>query len=134
MRDFVASLGANPNNVHDNVFNSFLNIEEAGIFIGAIFDYVESGGRYSDYFRQSLLNNKYPSLISDYPIAGKSGWTYPSAWHEMAIIYAPSPFVLAILSIHRRGSEEDFRLFGEISMMFQEFNDTWFTPANINLR
>ena len=126
-RQFVASLGANPYHVRDNVFDSSITIKEAGIFMRAIHDYIESDGLYGNEFRQHLLNNQYPFLVSDYPVASKTGWTYPYAWHDMAIVYAPSPYILVILSRGRSGESWDYQVFAEISMAFQEFNSTWFT-------
>lgn len=125
-RQFLASLGANPNHVRNNVFNSQLTAHDAGTLARAIFDYIESDGRYSEEFRRHLLNNQYPFIVSDYPVASKTGWTRPTAWHDMAIVYAPSPYILVILSRRDGWSAQDYRDFAEISMAFQAFNDTWF--------
>ena len=126
-RQFITSLGANPSYVRENVFDSSITIQDAGIFMRAINDYIESGGIYSDEFRQHLLNNQYPFMISDYPVASKTGWTYPYAWHEMAIVYAPSPYILVILSRGRSGTEGDYQVFADIAQTFQHFNSKWFT-------
>ena len=131
-QQFVDSLGANPNNVGDNVFNSFLNVLEAGIFMRAIYTYIESDGYFSDEFRQHLLNNQHPFIVSNYPVASKSGWTYPYAWHDMAIVYAPSPFILVILSRGRSGTCGDYKVFEDISRHFQEFNHIWFATETGN--
>ena len=56
----------------------------------------------------------------DYPVASKSGWTN-TVFHDMAIVYADSPYILIILS--QRANHSIFR---EISREFQRFNDTWF--------
>jgi beta-lactamase class A len=126
-RAFVASIGGDPAHVLDNVFNSRLTVTDAGLFAMEIFNYTESGGRYSYEFRQHLLNNQYPFIVSDYPVASKTGWTRPIAWHDMAIVYAPSPYILVILSARYGWGARDYADFAEISMAFQEFNTTWFT-------
>jgi len=128
-RAFVESLGANPVHVH-NLTYSHLTANDAGIFMRESYRYINSGGRYSHEFRDNLLANRYPFITSDYPIASKSGWsgTPWQAWHDMAIIYAPSPYVLVLLS-SRAGNALDVRAYNEISMFIQAFNSAWFYPG-----
>ena len=123
---FIEDLGLNPNRVGNRIMNSNLTANEAGLAARAIFEYIESGGRYSQEFKAHLLDNQFPFIVSDYPVASKTGWTRPYAWHDMAIVYAPSPFVLVILSARDGWRDSDFADFAEISMAFQEFNDAWF--------
>ena len=125
-RDFVYSLGANPNFVQ-NLTYSYLSANDAGIFIRAFWDYIQSDGRYAQEFNENLLANRYPFITSDYPVASKSGWAanFGGAWHDMAIVYAPSPYGLAILS-SRAGNANDRVVYGQISMFIQEFNTRWF--------
>jgi len=125
-RQFVADIGGNPNLVGNGIMNSNLTANEAGLFAREIFNYIESDGRYSEEFRAHLLDNQYPFIVSDYPVASKTGWTRPIAWHDMAIVYAPSPYILVILSARNGWSAQDYRDFEEISMAFQRFNDMWF--------
>ena len=124
--DFIEELGADRHLIGSWIINSQLTIEEASIFARAIFEYMESGGNYSDEFRDHLLNNEYPFIVSDYPVASKTGWYPPHAWHDMAIVYAPSPYALIILSARSGWSEHDYEVFRIISMAFQEFNARWF--------
>jgi len=126
-RQFVADLGGNPRFVNDRIFNSRLTANEVGRFAVAIWDYLESDGQYSNEFRNALLNNQFPFIVSDYPIASKTGWTAPTAWHDMAIVYAPSPYILVIMSARAGWTAADYRDFAEISMAFQTFNDRWFS-------
>ena len=89
-----------------------------------IFFKIESNQRYSNEFKQNLLNNQFPFITADYPVASKTGWyhRYGGAWHSMAIIYAPSPFSLTILSSERSGIAEDYAAYRYIAHAFQEFN------------
>ena len=119
-RQFVADLGGNPDFVISSVMGSRLTAAEAGLFAKAIYAYIESEGRYSTEMKTHLLDNQFPFIVSEYPVASKSGFT-PTVLHDMAIVYAPSPYILVILS--QRAS---LRTFEEISMAFQAFNDTWF--------
>jgi len=125
-REFISDIGGNPNFVRNRVMNSQLTANEAGIFAQAIFDYIESDGIYSREFKNALLDNQFPFIVSDYQVASKTGWTAPIAWHDMAIVYAPSPYILVILSARSGWTDADYREFREISMAFQEFNDQWF--------
>jgi beta-lactamase class A len=127
-RQFVEELGANPARVRGNIMDSNLTANDAGIFAQAIFTYIESGKRYSAEFKAALTDNQFPFIALDYPLASKTGWTRYSAWHEMAIVYAPSPFSLLILSARPGWTERDYRDFADIAEMFQQFNDFWFTP------
>ena len=125
-RDFVESIGADPENVH-NLTYSRLTANDAGIFMREAFRFIESGGIYSEDLRNNLLANRYPFIISDYPVASKSGWAanFGAAWHDMAIVYAPSPYVLALLS-SRAGNASDILVYESISMFIQAFNGEWF--------
>jgi len=125
-KDFIAQLGGDPTLVRNNVMNSNLTANEAGLFAREIFAYIESGGRYSNELKSHLLDNQFPFIVSCYPVASKTGWTSHTAWHDMAIVYAPSPFILVILSAREGWEDSDFEDFAEISMAFQQFNDTWF--------
>ena len=125
-RRFLEAMGGNPDFVGDRIMNSDLTANEAGLFAREIFAYIESGGRYSEEFKAALLDNQFPFIVSDYPVASKTGWTRPIAWHDMAIVYAPSPFILVILSARNGWSDADYADFAEISMAFQRFNDKWF--------
>ena len=119
-RQFVADLGGNSNWVWSSIMGARLTANEAGLFANAIYEYIESNALHSEEFKTHLLNNQFPFIVSDYPVASKSGWT-GTVLHDMAIVYAPSPYILVILS--SRISTRDFE---EISMGFQAFNDMWF--------
>jgi len=125
-RQFVAGLGASPARVRSRVMDSDLTANEAGLFARAIMDYIESGGQHSEEMRTHLLDNQFPFIVADHPVASKTGWTRDTAWHDMAIIYAPSPYILVILSAREGWSAQDYRDFAEISAAFQQFNDIWF--------
>jgi len=120
--NFIASLGGTRDFARD-IWNSRLTADEAGFFMREIFNYIEGGHPHSEEFREHLLNNRLPHIVSDYPVASKSGQfqDFGGAWHDMAIVYAPSPYILVILS-SRTGTEEDYRVYHYISQAFQEFN------------
>jgi hypothetical protein len=130
-RRFVESIGGNPGLVRNMVMDSNITANEAGLFAREIYKYIESGGTYSEEFKAALLNNRTPFLVSDYPLASKTGWTREIAWHDMAIVYAPSPYTLTVLTERFGWGTRDYRDFEEISAVFQSFNDFWFTTHGV---
>ncbi|MCL2674198.1 MAG: serine hydrolase [Defluviitaleaceae bacterium] len=122
-RNWVEEVGADPNLVH-NVTYSHMTARDTGIFVREMHRYIESGGRYSENFQQHLFNNRYPFIVSDHPVASKSGWAV-GGLHDIAIVYSPSPYGLVIMSA-LNGNATDKRHYREISMKFQEFNDRYF--------
>ncbi|MCL2047772.1 MAG: class A beta-lactamase-related serine hydrolase [Defluviitaleaceae bacterium] len=120
--DFVKESGGNPRLIGDRVMNSELSANEAGLFARKIYEYIESDADFADLFKASLLDNQHSFISSAYPIASKTGWTEPRAWHEMAIVYAPSPFTLVILSEREGWTEQDYADFAEILGVFEGFN------------
>jgi len=126
--DFIDGLGGTRDFAVD-IWNSRITADEAGFFAREIFAYIESDQRYSDELRQNLLNNQFPFIVSDYPVASKTGWHEEfGAWHDMAIVYAPSPYILVILSSDRTGTAADHAAYEYISLAFQEFNRLNFEP------
>jgi len=107
-----------------NILYSRVTAKEVGSIARAIYDYLESNRMYSAEFKYNLLNNQFPFITSNYPVASKTGWyhRYGGAWHDMAIIYAPSPFSLVILSSDRTGTEEDHQAYAYITRAFENFN------------
>ncbi|MCL1936024.1 MAG: class A beta-lactamase-related serine hydrolase [Defluviitaleaceae bacterium] len=119
--EFVQSLGINGDNVH-NITYSRTTAVDSGILTRAMYDYINSNEQHSKEFLNHLLNNHYGFIRSDYPIASKTGWFdgFGGAWHEMAIVYAPSPYILVLLSNNYGG--EDTEIFNKIADFIEEFN------------
>ena len=127
-RGFVEEIGGDPSLVH-SVTYSRLSAREAGNFARHKHYYIESAQNHSAEFQAHLLANRYAFVVSDHPVASKSGWAV-DAFHDIAIVYAPSPYTLSILSAGTGGAS-DRRMFHDISMAIQEFNDLYF-PIPIN--
>jgi len=130
---FISSIGANPQLAQERIMNSYLTANEAGVFAMAIHTYLESGGQYSEEFREHMLNNQFPFLTRQVenhpPTASKTGWSR-GVWHDMAIVYACSPFILVVMSRERAGTQDgtqrdrdDFQVIYEA---FMAWNAYWF--------
>ena len=130
---FVRSLGANSDHVITLNY-SLLTANDAGIFMREVYNFYMSGCPYGKMLMDNLRGNNHIFITSDHPLGTKSGWSSTvsnsgSAYHDIAVVFAPSPYVLVIMSpwgynqIYR--SHRD-RVFLEISMFIQEFNDKWF--------
>jgi beta-lactamase class A len=118
--DFVYELGANPYFI-GNIATQNTDVFDKFIWMYAVHNYIWSDGLFSDYFQADLFAT--PGFIrADYPMARKYGWARP-VFNDAAVVYAPSPYVLIILSNMYGGAAGLFR---NISYAFQEFNRAWF--------
>ena len=142
-RDLVTEIGASTRMIQ-NVISQNTNAYDAGLWMYAIFNYLESESQFGHYFKYDLMNTSQTShpyferwdgsygrggevnvsmIQADYPMARKYGWAR-NAFHDAAIVYATSPYILVILSNMDRGAHD---LFEEISLKMQDFNYRWFT-------
>ena len=131
-REFIYSIGGRPELIHNLTYSHF-TAHEAALIMRTTYNFYRTGCEFFAMFIDDLINNRYPFIVSDHPVASKSGWsdavpgmTSGAGYHDMAIVFADSPYILAILS-DRAGTDFDMRNNRRISMFFQEFNDTWFT-------
>ena len=119
--DFVREIGANEELVR-NIRHSHITARDAGIWALELYNYLESMGTYSQGFRTDLMNTSMQIIQASYPIANKYGW-YNSFFHDFAIVFADSPYILVILSDR---PEASFGIFRAISMAVQDFHHSYF--------
>jgi len=124
--DFVEEIGANPDKIN-SLTSKNINLADAAIWMNAVHDFLEDDGEFSEIFRNNLIATLSFIGSNNYDVASKYGWA-GYAFHDAAIIYAPSPYILVILS--DLGWEEEpsvsFGHFARIGRMFEEFNDRYF--------
>lgn len=120
-RQFVEDMGGNTDFL-TSVELADMTANEAGLFAKEIYKYIESDSKYSNQFKTDLMSTINPMIISDHPIARKYGWSKKS-FHDMAIVYAGSPYILIIMTDHENGTTQDFIMFREISKLIQQLND-----------
>ncbi|MDR0272077.1 MAG: class A beta-lactamase-related serine hydrolase [Clostridiales bacterium] len=148
-RDFVSEIGADTAMIRDVIAQN-TNARDAGLFMYSIYNYIESNSRFGHYLKEDLLNTAQTShphftrwegsngvggevnismVQSDYPFARKYGWAQ-NAFHEAGIVYAPSPYIIVILSNMERGAHDTFE---EIGWFLQDFNHrTFVSPTALN--
>lgn len=118
--------GIASSHVGSRIMNSHVTAGETGAFALAIYDFISTDGYYARLFRNNMYNNLFPFIVSDYELISKSGDFPPYAWHDMAIVFSESPYILVILSAREGWTAEDYRDFADISFMFQRFNASYF--------
>jgi len=121
-KDFVAETGGNPDFI-TTVAGAKMTAEEAGRFAKEIYNYIEGDNMYSAIFKTDLMSTTNRLIVSDYPIARKYGW-WDDAYHDMAIVYSPSPYILVIMS--DTGYDINNAAFRDISRVVEKFNDANF--------
>ncbi|MCL2388445.1 MAG: serine hydrolase [Defluviitaleaceae bacterium] len=149
-QDFVREIGADSRLVRD-VISQNIHARDAGLFMYNIFNYIEGESLFGHYLKYDLLNTAQTShpyftrweaswglggpevnvqmIKSDYPLARKYGWS-GGAFHDAGIIYAPSPYILVILSNMERGAHA---IFEDISWFVQDFNGRHFvSPTQLD--
>ena len=108
-----------------NITGHLMTANEMGLIMLNIYNYLESDAAYAHELKESLLNSDVPIIVSDHPVAQKYG-RWNGYFHDASIVFAPSPYILVVMSqldAHGNGAFEEFK---EISMFIQQFNDKYF--------
>lgn len=107
-----------------------LTASEAATLMYNIYHYFLTETANAVEFRENMVNNQTPFIVSDhYEVASKTGWIF--VWelvHDVAIVEAPSPYILVILTENSRlgGTGDHLHYFEQFSALFEAFNRTWF--------
>ena len=91
---------------------------DAGVYLKALYGYMEYG-QFGSQLKEHLLNTRNRMITSQYPIARKYGWD-GNAYHDIAVVYAPHPYLLAILTDKSAGTYTETATFGKISKTIEE--------------
>lgn len=119
-RAYAASFGLTYLEDIRNGANSLLCARDAGAYLAAIDRFIRTNPLGPE-LKASMQRTKNPMIRSSYPMARKYGWM-EGAYHDMAIVYAPRPYRLAILSNHDGGTKDDLRMFREISQLIEQYS------------
>lgn len=97
-----------------NINSSNINAVNAVTYMKDIYTYITGDNQYGKILETHMRNTVNPMICSQYPVVRKYGWM-DGAYHDMAIIKAPRPYIVVILSDHGEGSDEDREMFRVIS-------------------
>lgn len=97
-----------------NISSSNINAVNAIAYMKDIYSYITEDNQYGKTLELHMRSTVNPMIRSKYPVVRKYGWM-EGAYHDMAIIKAPRPYILVILSDHDEGSDEDEEMFRAIS-------------------
>lgn len=99
--------------------NGKITARDAGVYLNAINDYIKNG-KYGSELEEDMSNTANRMIRSKHPIVRKYGWAELS-FHDMAIVNAPHPYLLIILSDKGLGNKADYKLLGDISLLIEKF-------------
>lgn len=87
-----------------------LSADDCGIFLGAIYDFIETNDVYGTLMKDAMIAANYPVLIpagvSPTVTAHKYGWDEDS-YHDMAIVYDEHPYILVIMTDLDAGTSKE---------------------------
>ena len=115
---YAAGLGLHyPEDVR-GVTSGVISAVDAGVYLAALKEYMDSG-TYGEQLRTHLMSTTNPMLRSASPLARKYGWD-EAAYHDMAVVYAPHPYLIAVLTDKSGGYWEDLNYFATIPQAFEQ--------------
>lgn len=100
--DFLAELGVSPVQKPralspDTKITGTLSAADAVQILRALDEYFAGGTALAGELKQAFLDADHEYLVTDWPMAKKYGnWT--GALHDIAIVYAPDPYYVAVLT------------------------------------
>ena len=86
-----------------------------------VYDYISEDSESAQEFKDNLMNTVNRMITSSYPFYRKYGWT-DYAFHDIAVIEADKPYILAICSNLDEGKPADYALFDKISKLVEEYS------------
>jgi len=122
--DFAYEIGANRARLLSLTAKN-IDAMDAAVWMTTLFNYLESDGEFAHILRDDLIYAFGTILSDNYDVALKYGWM-DEYFHDLAIVYAPSPYILIILSDMGEDPGAGFGRFANIGRMFEAFNDRYF--------
>lgn len=98
-----------------------LCLESAGVSGRMLAQFLRSDSPFVDDFKYDLTHTKNRMITSTYTVYRKYGWAN-FAFHDVAYIEAPYPYVLAVLTNIEGEEKPDYALYHEVSMLVEEFS------------
>lgn len=98
-----------------------LCLESAGASGRLLANFLRSESGFVDAYKYDLTHTKNKMITSTYTVYRKYGWTN-FAFHDVAYIDAPHPYVLVILSNIEGEERPDYTLFANVSMLIERYS------------
>ena len=99
-----------------NATNGLITAKDAGIYIQAIYQFINENPNGKE-LKTLMSSTSNPMITSKYPVIRKYGWAEQS-FHDIAIVDAPRPYLLCILTNH----DGDFTSFKKISNIIEKIS------------
>ena len=120
-KEYARSIGIKDINGIKNVSSSNITADDALTYMKEIFKYISTKSDLAKFMEENMLRTVNPMIRASYPVVRKYGWS-TGAYHDIAIIQAPRPYILIILSDHSKGSKADNEMFRTISKKIESFS------------
>ncbi len=100
----------------------YLSARDAGLYFEDIARYIEKGSENAKLLKSWLTSTTVDGMLADalgntYEVAHKYGEQGSQAYHDAAIVYAPQPYVLTILSTLEPYATESDKAFANIATL-----------------
>ncbi len=100
----------------------YLSARDAGLYFEDIARYIETGSEKAKLLKTWLTSTTVTGMLADalgntYEVAHKYGEQGSQAYHDAAIVYAPKPYVLTILSTLEPYAAESDKVFASVAAL-----------------
>lgn len=120
-QSFAASLGIeNPKSI-GYITNARITAEDAAVYMRAIYRFIHTDKTGGPLLYDYMTHTGNHMFYSKYPLVRKYGWA-DASFHDMAIVEAPRPYILILLSDHEDGTANDFALFRQFSAKIESLS------------
>lgn len=120
-KQFAASIGIENTDSIGLITNSKITAKDAAIYLHAIYDFFETDQTYGKMLYDYMTHTRNPMFYSSYPLARKYGWA-DASFHDMAIVDAPHPYILILLTDHEDGTAGDFAMFRNVANTIEKIS------------
>lgn len=95
-------------------------LESAGSWGRIMAEFLRSDSPYVEAYKYDLTHTKNKMINSTYTVYRKYGWTQ-YAFHDIAYVVAPKPYVLAVLTNLEGEAREDYAFYYALSALVEEY-------------
>lgn len=100
----------------------YLSARDAGLYFEDIAEYIEKGGENAKLLKSWLTTTTVGGMLAEalsetYEVAHKYGEQGSQAYHDAAIVYAPQPYVLTILTTLEPYADKSDEVFSDVAAL-----------------